>query len=169
MLVALLGLMLLANIGFTESDTGAISISVITPTLTVSIGDVAFGIIPIDSGYTKAVGALTFSSNVNWILRMQSSTRGIQHSNGTDRLILKCYYAIDGTPSPDPTGANWGTDWIEVWWVDATPDEWLQLDTGAPVDKTVAPLPTLDFATQVTATTPDGDYATVVTLEILMV
>lgn len=168
-LIALLGILLLANVGFATTDTGLVTLSAVTPVLTVAIDDVAFGAVALGYGYVKAVGALTFNTNVNWTLKVQSSTRGLEHTNATDRIILKCYYNLEGTPSPDPTVDNWMTEWKEVLWTGATQGDWLQLGTGTPIDKTVDPLPTLDFATEITATTPEGDYSTTVTLEILSV
>lgn len=147
-----------------DSDNAVLSATVILPARDVAMGDLAFPLIRSDGlSYVKASSDLTFSSTLDaWVLNMWNENDGTIVS-GASTIPLHYWFNEGGSSSPGITGTNWGTDWAGSV---STAKVTLATGTGV-IDKSTAGDSTLDFALRVDTGQPDGDYSTIVYLEMI--
>lgn len=143
-----------------------------TATISATVGAIesvamsALGFSGLTVGYNKAESDLTFKTNyaTNALRIWTENAAGPGMVSGTNTIPLRYNFDIGGTDSPAPTAGNWDTNWTEVSNVPATPNVLYNL---GPIDKSTAGDATLDFATKIESTTPEGSYSTTLNLEII--
>ena len=164
-IIALLGVMLLANVGFAETTTPSITASILTPVRAVSMGDVAFGLFLSGSESKSAADTdLAFSSNYTYQLSFWGDNAGLLHIGGT--RVIPLYYAWSGTEIPLPAAEKIGLSMDSPWILVPLEAEPMIL-SGSSCDYD-AGNSTFALGLHISTTVPEGDYATVLHFDIVM-